>query len=107
MSTKPLFVPLKTQYFRAFEAGTKTTEYRKAGARWNERSCWIGRSVTLSHGYSGARLYARVASVQRISAGDLADPDPYQPTDELIAIALEDIGTAPAHGPSPGDHAIC
>lgn len=94
MSTKPLFVPLKTRYFRAFEAGTKTIEYRKAGPRWNERSCWIGRSVTLSHGYSGSRLYARVASVQRISASELADPDPYLPIDELIAIALEDIRAA-------------
>lgn len=94
MSTKPLFVPLKTRYFRAFESGAKTTEYRLAGPRWNERSCWIGRPVTLSHGYSGSRLYARVASVERIPASALTDPDPYQPTDELIAIALEDIRPA-------------
>jgi predicted anti-sigma-YlaC factor YlaD len=94
VSTKALFVPLKTRYFRAFESGVKTIEYRRAGARWNECSCWIGRPVTLSHGYSGARLYARVASVQRIFASELADPDPYLPTDELIAIALE--GIAPA-----------
>lgn len=86
---KPLFVPLKTRYFRAFESGVKTIEYRKAGPRWNERTCWVGRPVTLSHGYSGARLYARVVSVQRVPANALADPDPYEPADELIAIGLE------------------
>ena len=92
MTTKPLFVPLKTRYFRAFESGVKTIEYRKAGPRWNERTCWIGRPVTLSHGYSGSRLYARVVSVQRVPASALADPDPYEPTDDLIAIGLELIG---------------
>lgn len=92
MTTKPLFVPLKTRYFRAFESGVKTVEYRKTGQRWNERSCWIGRPVTLSHGYSGSRLWARVVSVQRVPASTLADCDPYQPSDELIAIHLEVLG---------------
>ena len=92
MTTRPLFVPLKTRYFRAFESGVKTIEYRKAGPRWNEATCTVGRSVVLSHGYSGARLYARVASVQRVPASALADPDPYEPSDQLIAIGLELIG---------------
>ena len=26
---KPLFIPLKREYFEAFEAGTKDTEYRR------------------------------------------------------------------------------
>jgi len=59
---KPLFFALKTVWFRAFESGTKTIEYRRYGARWHERSCAIGRAVVLSHGYSGARLYGRVAA---------------------------------------------
>ena len=92
MTTRPLFVPLKTRYFRAFESGVKTIEYRKAGPRWNERTCSIGRPAILSHGYSGARLYACVASVQRVPASALADPDPYEPSDQLIAIGLELIG---------------
>lgn len=91
-STKPLFVPLKTRYFRAFAAGTKTVEYRRWGARWNDASCFVGRPVVLSHGYSGARLTARVVRVRRVLAGDLPDPDPYQPSDELAAIELEGIG---------------
>ena len=89
MSDRPLFVPLKTQYFRAFEDGSKTIEYRRYGARWNERTAWIGRPVTLSHGYSAGRLYGRVVSVQRVAGSALDNCEPYQPTDELLAIGLE------------------
>lgn len=52
---KPLFIPLKTAYFEAFAKGEKTTEYRPYGPRWNERTCPVGRKVTLSHGYGKAR----------------------------------------------------
>jgi hypothetical protein len=47
----PLFIPLKTEFFRAFQAGTKTVEFRQYGPRWNERTCSVGRPVVLSHGY--------------------------------------------------------
>jgi len=46
-----LFIPLKTVYFEAFKAGTKTVEYRQYGPRWNERTCAVGRPVVLSKGY--------------------------------------------------------
>lgn len=52
---KPLFIPLKTEFFEAFEAGTKTHEFRPYGPRWNERTCSIGREVVLSHGYGKQR----------------------------------------------------
>jgi hypothetical protein len=52
---KPLFIPLKTEFFEAFENGTKDTEYRLYGPRWNERTCSIGRQVVLSHGYGTKR----------------------------------------------------
>lgn len=48
---KPLFIPLKTQYFDAFLDGSKTVEYRRYGARWNERTCEVGRRVVISKGY--------------------------------------------------------
>ena len=48
---KPLFVPLKTEYFEAFMSGDKTEELRAYGPRWNERTCQIGREVVLSKGY--------------------------------------------------------
>lgn len=52
---KPLFIPLKTAYFEAFERGEKTIEYRPYGNRWHERTCPVGRKVTLSCGYGRAR----------------------------------------------------
>ncbi len=52
---KPLFIPLKAEYFDAFEAGTKDTEYRRRGARWNSETCQIGRKVILSYGYGTHR----------------------------------------------------
>lgn len=48
---RPLFVPLKTEYFNAFKTGTKTEELRPYGQRWNESTCQIGREVILSKGY--------------------------------------------------------
>lgn len=48
---KPLFIPLKTEWFRAFACGKKTEEFRPLGPRWNPEQCTIGRAVTLSKGY--------------------------------------------------------
>ena len=48
---KPLFIPLNTKYFEAFKAGIKPSELRPYGPRWNEKTCRVGRKVTLSKGY--------------------------------------------------------
>lgn len=48
---KPIFIPLKTQYYEAFVSGEKKVEYRKYGNRWNKEVCRIGRKVTISKGY--------------------------------------------------------
>jgi len=48
---KPLFIPLKREFFEAFKNGTKTEEYRIYGPRWNEKTCRSGRKVVLSLGY--------------------------------------------------------
>ena len=48
---RALFLPLKAQFFDAFERGEKTTEYRLRGPRWNADTCWMGRPVVLSRGY--------------------------------------------------------
>lgn len=50
-----LFVPLRGEYFDAFERGEKRTEYRKRGPRWNAETCRIGRRVVLSRGYGKQR----------------------------------------------------
>lgn len=60
-SITPLFIPLKAKFFDQFKAGTKDTEYRLRGPRWNAETCWIGRTVILSKGYGKAeRLTGRV-----------------------------------------------
>jgi len=48
---KPLFVPLKTDYFEAFANGSKCEELRRYGPRWNEKTCAVGREIVLSKGY--------------------------------------------------------
>lgn len=50
-SMAPLFIPLKTEHYDAFECGAKKAELRVYGPRWNERTCVRGRLVTLSKGY--------------------------------------------------------
>ncbi|MFX4226482.1 MAG: hypothetical protein ACFHHU_00905 [Porticoccaceae bacterium] len=58
-SPKPLFVPLRTEFFELFENGSKCIEYRLYGDRWNENTCFEGRPITLSHGYGKQRRLHR------------------------------------------------
>lgn len=61
MSDKPLFIPLKTEWYNKFLSGEKDTEYRPWGwvekngkgrwSPWNERTCKIGRDVVICKGY--------------------------------------------------------
>ena len=51
----PIFIPLKKEFFEAFERGEKTVEYRVYGKRWNETTCTMGREVVLSCGYGKQR----------------------------------------------------
>lgn len=59
---KPLFVPLNTEHYEAFEDGSKDTEYRLYGARWNEKTCIVGRPAVLSKGYGKQNRMNRVIS---------------------------------------------
>lgn len=65
LDMKALFIPLKREWFAAFESGDKTTEWRAYGKRWNERTCPIGRLATVSLGYSGKRLRFVVAGFRK------------------------------------------
>lgn len=61
---KPLFIPLKAEFFTAFERGEKNTEYRERGPRWNSKTCFVGRPVTLSKGYGKKhRLSGKITAV--------------------------------------------
>lgn len=59
---KNLFIPLKREFFEAFASGEKTHEYRVYGPRWNEKTCRIGRRVTLSLGYGKHRRLSGIVS---------------------------------------------
>jgi hypothetical protein len=69
---KPLFIPLKTKYFRAFQNGTKVIEFRPYGPRWNERTCPVGRPVVLSHGYGKRERLQGVVSVFTVDNNPVA-----------------------------------
>lgn len=92
---KPLFIPLKTEYFNAFKDGTKTYEFR-VGAKWNERNCRVGRAVILSKGYGkNERLNGVITSFESVNVDSLLDNDynavkalyPY--TDYINKIGIE------------------
>lgn len=65
----PLFVPLYMRWFEAFKDGSKSTEFRTYGPRWNERTCIVGRRVVLSGGYGKRhRLQARVTGFEHVGS---------------------------------------
>ena len=66
--SRPLFIPLKAEYYQAFLYATKSTEYRLFGPRWNLKVCAVGRRVRLSYGYgkSRPRLHGEIVRVRRI-----------------------------------------
>jgi len=86
----PLFVPLRAEYFREFAAGTKNVEWRKIGPRFNERTLYKGRAITLSNGYSGARLYGRVVRLEFAAASTVPNATSiYKPSDLLVGIHIK------------------
>lgn len=99
MTEKALFIPLCTEWYRQFEAGTKTTEYRSYGPRWNERTCRVGREAVLSHGYGKKnRLRRTVTGFKKIrwALAPIAACEIYPNSDFIAAIELCSNGqTAP------------
>ena len=65
---KPLFIPLKAEFYEDFENGLKDTEFRPYGPRWNERTCFVGREVVLSYGYGKRRRMRGVIAAFELSA---------------------------------------
>lgn len=65
---RPLFIPLRSEWFQAFRDGRKRVEWRAWGPRWNRDVAHRGRPVVLSHGYSGARIRGTVVRTRRVPA---------------------------------------
>ena len=71
---KPLFIPLKTEFYKLFEAGRKKAELRKYGPRWNEKTCEIGRPVILSKGYGKKfRIAGKIIDFKKKPAREFDD----------------------------------
>jgi hypothetical protein len=64
-----LFIPLKSEFYDAFLAGTKTTEFRRHGPGWNAKTCTVGRRVVLSKGYGKAHRVAGTIVAFEVSEG--------------------------------------
>ncbi|MBE2191348.1 MAG: hypothetical protein IAE63_04135 [Alphaproteobacteria bacterium] len=68
-SVTPLFIPLKSEHYDNYLSGKKTFEMRLYGTRWNERTCYDGRPVTLSKGYGKKnRLYGYITGFNKFDA---------------------------------------
>lgn len=80
----PLFIPLKTKFYEAFDSGEKTTEYRAYGPRWNFNNVWVGRPVIISKGYGKKqRRSGEVTAVLKYWATDLLPADVYKDLQEI------------------------
>lgn len=88
MAERPLFIPLRREWFEAFESGDKTEEHRRHGKRWNARTCRIGRAVTLSLGYSGRRLTGVITSFGTRLCDAECDGGIYRTGEELAVIGI-------------------
>lgn len=99
VDAKPLFIPLKAEWFNAFADGSKSVEYRAYGPRWNEETCWLGRDAILAYGYGWPRLRTFVTTLNVLTR----DRSPeaariiYPKAARILAIGL----AAPASIPRP------
>ena len=90
---KPLFIPLKRQWFDAFARGEKHAEWRRYGGQWNERTCRIGRAVTLSLGYTHTRIAGEITSFAVCPAtGPAAELYGEETPCAVIGIKLHEVG---------------
>jgi len=92
LEMRPLFVPLKRAHYAAFADGNKSEEFRRYGKRWNEKTCLIGRPVTLSMGYGTAsRLTGRIIGFRKSKAPCLLPEWRSIYGDELVTVACIEI----------------
>ena len=61
---KPLFVPLNADHYDNFASGLKEFELRCGPQRWNLKTVYAGRPVTISRGYGKSkRINGEVGAV--------------------------------------------
>ena len=105
---KPLFVPLKTEYYEAFADGSKREELRRYGPRWNDKTCAVGREVVLSKGYGKQhRMAGRISKFKRQHGSAFGSTYKAAILDvfgtlaiEIACVAIELTPNAGSNGPS-------
>lgn len=116
---RPLNVPLATEPFDAFMAGTKTVEIRALRRGWTPRHVYKGRRVRLVKGYNPKNgklegTVGRVALAERISdlpdwakqgAGPITGKY-YDPYAAVLAFEVLDTGCLGGH-PSRAESLAC
>jgi len=59
---RPIFIPLRREYYNAFKSGCKQIEYRRVGGQFTLAKCTPGREVTLSLGYGSSLAFPSLSS---------------------------------------------
>lgn len=86
---KDLFIPLKAEYYDDFVRGYKIEEFRLKGARWNEKTCPPGRTVTISRGYGKKNRERGVVTSLRFLPNTFTDIYPRGVMIAAIGILLD------------------
>lgn len=95
-----LFVPLKSEFYTAFDAGDKDVELRGLSPRFNHKTVYAGRNVELRRGYStDDSLWGEVGEVWLFPALRAIPSEidhqriaPYDPLDEFLTRATDILG---------------
>lgn len=67
---KPLFIPLKREFFEAFKDGTKTWELRGINNNFNEKTVVLERKTILALGYTKTRIEGKISNIVLMDAGN-------------------------------------
>lgn len=92
MTEKPLFIPLKSEYYWAFVNRIKDIEYRRHNKTWRAKNCRVGRRVVLSCGYGKQnRVEGVIRSFNVVHGSQISGVEKvYGTTDiELAAIGID------------------
>ena len=90
---KPIFIPLKTEFYEAFISGTKKYEYRKYGGYWSEKHIWPGKEVVISKGYGKHnRRKGVVTSFQKTMGYNCPNPQSVKQIYGTTDIEIAEIG---------------
>ena len=93
MNVKPLFIPLKKEFYDAFRDGSKKWELRGNRGQFKASRIQKGRVARLARGYGYPRLIAKVIDIKTYDS--IADI-PREIWDETVPLRLQNLETTVA-----------